>query len=112
MTQTTQEFNKRIWGLNFQEIYDPEYPVWRAYIQNPFYDKNKGRWVIGLNEKFLKTAISQGIKEIKIMAGTVEVPIRTPNEKELRKKDKLEEFELRKSMFEKGKPMKIYHFEI
>ena len=78
----TKQFNKHIWGIRFEEILSPpDYLIWRLKINNPFYDKNKGRYLIGINEKLLRRAISEGVKEFRLIVGQKEIPFKPPTEK-------------------------------
>jgi len=109
----TKQFNKHIWGIRFEEILSPpDYLIWRLKINNPFYDKNKGRYQIGINEKLLRRAISEGVKEFRLIVGQKEIPFKPPTEKELKVKDRKKEFEDKPSLFENSSPLRIYHFII
>ena len=101
---------KRIWGLEFEEIMSDSYKLWRVWVRKPF--KKEGCWQIGLNEKFLNTASSQGVDNLLLILGERETYFKVPNEKDLKTKDKQGEFELMPSIFKDGLPMKIYHFKL
>ena len=99
---------KKIYGIQFQEIDCYGWLIWRTYIKNPF--KQDDNWKIGLNEKFLKTAISCGVKKFILQVGQREILMPAPDEKDLLRKDKAGEFAMQKSLFDGKPPFKIYHF--
>ena len=107
-----QTIKKKIWGIEFEEVYSDGYLIWFPVIDNPFYNPATGKYTIGLNKKFLRTAIEKGVNRFRIKVGQVDIPMRPPTEKELRIKDRKKEFEDKKSMFKNGRDMRIYYFEV
>jgi len=101
---------KKIWGITYEEEMCDGLLMWRAYIKNPFYHNNG--WVVGINEKFLKEAIHQGVDILRIVVGQRDISMAIPPIKELKRKDKAGEFEMKESMFENSPAMKIYYFKI
>ncbi len=100
---------KRIWGIHYTEIYNDRI-IWIAEIKERFY--YKGKWVVGINDKFLREARQNDVLlRIKVGDGA-EIPMQVPTEKDLKCKLKAKEYEKRKSNFENGNDMLIYYFEI
>jgi len=101
---------KRIWGIQYEEILSDDYLLWRLKIRKPFF--NKGKWWIGLNEKFLLMARKSGVKKFIIETEGREIMFDVPNEKFLKEKIEKGEFQEIPSKFQNSPPMRIYHFQI
>lgn len=102
---------ERIWGLKFEDILTQDDKVFRyTYIDNPFMEG--GKYKIGLNEKFLKSALEKGIEKLIIKIGQKEIMMTPPSLKILKQKNKSKEFEDKPSMFQGSSPMRIYYFLI
>lgn len=101
---------KRIWGIEYEEIFDGQFLIWRAKIKNPF--KVDLGWTVGLNEKFLREAMRIGVNKFILEVGQREIMMEVPDRKQLETKDKEKEFEMKPSLFEKSPAMKIYHFKL
>jgi len=110
----TKEKILSTWGLQHSVISnDPENIIWKCYIRNPFYDKEKAKWRIGLNRKFLMEAISNGVKKIIVVVGHAEIPMMCPTLAQLAKMDKhKKDFVDIPSMFQGSKPIRLYYFYI
>jgi hypothetical protein len=101
----------KIYGLNYEEVYCDDLLLWICYIDKPFFFKDGLR--IGINEKFLETAIKNGVnKIIAMVGGDKEVVIGTPTIKMLKEKRKLGEYQMQDSIFEWSNPYRIYYFKI
>ena len=100
----------KIWGLEYSELIVDGQIWWRPKIRNPFYDK--GKWTIGLNEKFLRLAIETGVVKFLIRIGNKDVMMTTPTKKQMRMKVKNGEYNDKDSMFENSQPMRIFYFSI
>jgi len=105
---------RKTWGLEWEVISgDPENLIWKCWIRNPFYDKEKAKWRVGLNKKFLMEAIGSGVRKIIVVVGQAEIPMYCPTYKDLEKKDKhKKEYTDIPSMFEGSKPIRLYYFYI
>ena len=101
---------KRIWGIEYEEILSDNYFFWRLKIRKPFF--NKGKFWIGLNEKFLFLARKSGIKNFIVEVKGREIVLNVPDKRFLKKKEERGEFQEIPSKFENSPPLKIYHFEI
>ncbi len=99
---------RRIWGIQFEEYYADRY-VWIAEIGKKFY--YNGKFVIGLNEKFLNEARRKDVI-LRVKIDNEEKVIQVPTEKQLKEKVKSGDFEDKKSLFDGGKDMRIYYFDI
>jgi len=102
--------NNKIWGISYEEIHSGDYLLWKFQIRNPFRKENK--WVIGLGDKLLRSAISSGVNKFIVQIGQQEMMMEIHTAKELKRKTKAREFEDKKSMFENGSPMRIFYFKI
>lgn len=100
---------KKIWGIEYEEIYIDGMSIWRFNIKNPFFT---GGWKIGLNEKFLKEAIASGVGKLIAVVGQRDIPMWVPTAKELKRKNKANEFEDMPSLFKGSPDMRIYHFRL
>lgn len=109
-TLMNTEPKKKIWGIEYTEIVSDDCLIWRAIIKNPFYREDN--YTVGINEKFLREAVKNGVNKILLVIGQREEWMQVPNEKELKRKDKAREYEMKESMFTGSPPMKIYHFVI
>ena len=100
----------RIWGIEYEELYVDGKIFWKFHIRNPF--KQNGGYKIGLNHKFLLTALQKGVEQFILKIGEREVMMTPPDKKELKKKVKAKEYKDKKSMFEGSPDMRIYFFLI
>jgi hypothetical protein len=110
MLTTAPTILKKIWGIKYEEIYSDDYLLWKLYIKKPFF--NNGYFCFGINEKLINRAINEGVDKFIVMVGKREVSMRVPTRRELKEKEKRKEYEIKPSMFENGKSMKIYYFAI
>lgn len=101
---------KRIWGIEYEELYVDDKLFWKFHIRNPF--KQNGGYKIGLNEKFLQIALNKGVEQLILKIGEREIMMTPPGKKELKKKVKANEYEDRQSMFEGSLPMRIFYFNV
>ena len=99
----------RIWGLEY-EIIGADYPIWKIYIRNPFF--NEGKYRVGINRKLILEAVKSGVQRFILQVGQKEIPMNVPSEKGLKEKENNNEFEDRPSMFEGSQPMRIYFFNL
>jgi len=100
----------KIWGLNIEEIISDEYILWKIEIRNPFKENNK--WKVGLNEKLFRLAWKRGVEKLILNIGQKEIMLNIPNNKDLKRKVKVGEYEDKKSMFINSTPMRIYYFSV
>ena len=100
----------KIWGIKFETLGEPDYPIWKLYINKPF--MYEGKYQVGINRKLILAAQKDGVQRFIISINGVEKWLNVPNEKGLKMKDKALEFEDRKSLFQNGGLMRIYYFEI
>lgn len=115
MTTLTQT----IWGqfTGKQKIYGMEYNVylhpelgeetWQLLVNHPF-----ERTKFGLNEKLLRTAITKGVKRFVLGSEENYREFLPPDEKELKRKIRKEEFNWQKSLFQGMPDYRIFHFSI
>ena len=99
---------KRFWGIEYEEIYTGDFIIWRFHIRNPF--SMDGKYRIGINEKLLRMAILKGVSKFFVLLGERKIEMKPPSKKELKRKERMNEFEDRKSMFKGSPPMRIFHF--
>ena len=100
----------KIWGLAVEEIFVDDLTFWRVRIKKPFFED--GRWKIGLNKKLFLEARKKGVERLLVKIGERQEWLIVPNKKVLKAKERRGEFEDRSSMFEGGKPMRIYYFYV
>ena len=98
---------EKIYGLEYEEHTDGERIRWNILLHHPFRDAD-GNLKIGLNEKFLKTAIKKGVD--KFILGDRIIPV--PTEKNLKTMIKQGQFKLQPSIFTGREPYRIYFFRI
>jgi len=101
---------KRIWGLEYEEIYVDGKIFWRTFVRNPF--KQNDHWRIGLNEKFFREARNRGVEKIILQIGERETMMSIPTKKFLKNKVKANEYEDRPSLFKDSLPMRIFYFNV
>ncbi len=101
----------KISGIKFEKIYSDEFRIWKLFFDNPFQQVD-GRYRIGIGIKLLREAQSQGVQKFILQVGQKEITMYAPDEKDLKEKEKKNEFELKKSMFSGSPDMKIYYFYI
>lgn len=100
---------KRIYGLEYEEIFSDNYIIWKTWIRNPFQMSDE-RYRIGLNSKFLLEARKKGVYKLIVQIGQAEKELKIPTLNDLQLKENNNEFELKPSMFQGSPPIKIYHF--
>ncbi len=101
---------KRIWGIEYEDIFSDDYRIRKIYIKNPFFEDGKYR--VGINQKLLKQTRDEGIDKFIIQVGQREISMYVPNEKDIKEKEKKKEFEDIPSLFSESKPLRIYYFII
>lgn len=99
----------RIWGLVVEEIMFDGKIWWKIEIGKPFF---KDGWKFGLNQKLFKKAWERGVEKFIIEIGQREIMMDVPREKDIKEKEKRNEYEDKPSMFAGSSPMRIYHFNL
>ena len=71
-----------------------------------------GHYQIGLNIKFFREAWKKGVEKLVILIGEREIMMNMPDKKVIRYKEKMGEYEDRKSLFEGSPDMRIFLFNV
>ena len=104
------EIVKRTWGVEWYDEFRDDYLFRHVKIRNPFRDES--HWKITLNEKFLLECIRDGVHKILVKVGEREFHLNPPPGKYLKELEKKGEVEIKQSIFEGSKPMKLYQIPL
>lgn len=100
----------KIRGIEIEKLLLDGKLFWKIKLKKAFF-KN-GKWWFGLNDKLLEEARKNNVEKLIIEIGNETRYLTPPTEKELKEKEKREEFEIRRSKFEGYPDWKIYHFSL
>ena len=100
---------KRIYGMEFNVYVHTELgeETWQLLVRGPFLKTQ-----FGLSEKLLRTAMAKGIRRFVLGGEENYKEFLPPNEKEIKRKIKEEEFNWQPSLFTDSEPYRIFHFSI
>lgn len=104
------EVRKRIWGVEYFEIYSDDVLIWKLYIREPFF--NNGKQWIGINIKLIQEAQKHGVNKFMCVWGDRTVMLDVPSDKILKQKIKLKKFQDIPSKFVGCQPMRIFNFQL
>jgi len=100
----------KIWDLNVEEIYVDDRIFWKIPIDNPFFEN--GKYKVGLNAKLFQEARKKGVDKFILKVGDREITMNVAPPRALKDKEKMGEYEDRKSMFQGAPDMRMYHFSV